>query len=224
MTGVQTCALPIFRKVYGDKVDLDNLRLDDEEAYKLLQRGETTGVFQLESAGMKRYLKELKPTCFDDIIAMVALYRPGPMQFIDSFIARKNGREPITYPHPTMEDQLKETYGVLVYQEQFMNISKAVCGFTGGEADTLRKAVAKKKADLMAKIKPKFIDGAVKTVGVERELMEKFWSQLEDFANYCFNKSHAACYALIAYWTAYLKSHYQDATMEIGRASCRERV
>ncbi len=212
LTIIDNC-LRIVRKVYGDEVDLDNLQLDDEEAYKLLQRGETTGVFQLESAGMKRYLKELKPTCFDDIIAMVALYRPGPMQFIDSFIARKNGREPITYPHPTMEDQLKETYGVLVYQEQFMNISKAVCGFTGGEADTLRKAVAKKKADLMAKIKPKFIDGAVKTVGVERELMEKFWSQLEDFANYCFNKSHAACYALIAYWTAYLKSHYQDAFM-----------
>lgn len=203
----------IIRKVYGEEVDLNALPLDDEESYALLQRGDTTGVFQLESAGMKRYLKELKPTRFDDIIAMVALYRPGPMQFIDTFIRRKHGEEKITYPHPAMEPQLKDTYGVLVYQEQFMQISKACCGFTGGEADTLRKAVAKKKKALMAKMKPKFIDGAVKTIGADREVMEKFWKQLEAFASYCFNKSHAACYALIAYWTAYLKAHYPDAFM-----------
>lgn len=203
----------IIRKVYGDEIDLENLSLDDEETYKLLQRGDTTGVFQLESAGMKRYLKELKPTRFDDIIAMVALYRPGPMQFIDSFIKRKHGLEKITYPHPSMKPQLEETYGVLVYQEQFMLISKACCGFTGGEADTLRKAVAKKKKALMDKMKDKFIEGGVKTVGADRSVMETFWTQLEDFASYCFNKSHAACYALIAYWTAFLKAHYPDAFM-----------
>lgn len=203
----------IIRKVYGDNLDLIHLPLDDPEAYKLLQRGDTTGVFQLESAGMKRYLKDLKPTQFEDIIAMVALYRPGPMQFIDTFIKRKHGEEPITYPHPSMEPQLKETYGVLVYQEQFMLISKACCGFTGGQADTLRKAVAKKKIKLLEKMKPAFIDGAIEHVGAKREVMEHFWTQLEDFASYCFNKSHAACYALIAYWTAYLKAHYPDAYM-----------
>ena len=203
----------IIRKVYGVDVDLEHLPLDDDETYRLLQRGDTTGVFQLESAGMKRYLKELQPSRFDDIIAMVALYRPGPMQFIDSFIRRKHGLEKIAYPHPSMQPQLEETYGVLVYQEQFMQISKACCGFTGGEADTLRKAVAKKKKALMDKMRDKFIDGGVKTVGAERAVMEKFWTQLEDFASYCFNKSHAACYALIAYWTAYLKAHYPDAFM-----------
>lgn len=203
----------IIRKVYHEEVDLTHLPLDDEETYKLLQRGDTTGVFQLESAGMKRYLKELKPTHFEDIIAMVALYRPGPMQFIDTFIRRKHGLEPISYPHPSMEPQLKETYGVLVYQEQFMVISKECCGFTGGQADTLRKAVAKKKIKLLEKMKPAFIDGAVEKVGASREVMEKFWTELEDFASYCFNKSHAACYGLIAYWTAYLKAHYPDAYM-----------
>ena len=203
----------IIRKVYHEEVDLTHLPLDDEETYKLLQHGDTTGVFQLESAGMKRYLKELKPTHFEDIIAMVALYRPGPMQFIDTFIRRKHGLEPISYPHPSMEPQLKETYGVLVYQEQFMVISKECCGFTGGQADTLRKAVAKKKIKLLEKMKPAFIDGAVEKVGASREVMEKFWTELEDFASYCFNKSHAACYGLIAYWTAYLKAHYPDAYM-----------
>lgn len=203
----------IIRKVYGEEIDLDHLALDDEATYKLLQRGDTTGVFQLESAGMKRYLKELQPTKFGDIIAMVALYRPGPMQFIDTFIKRKHGEEPITYPHPAMKPQLEETYGVLVYQEQFMVISKEVCGFTGGEADTLRKAVAKKKKALLDKMKPKFIQGAIDKVGAKRETMEKFWLELEDFASYCFNKSHAACYGLIAYWTAYLKAHYPDAYM-----------
>ena len=203
----------IIRKVYHEEVDLTHLPLDDEETYKLLQRGDTTGVFQLESAGMKRYLKELKPTHFEDIIAMVALYRPGPMQFIDTFIKRKHGLEPIAYPHPSMKPQLEETYGVLVYQEQFMVISKECCGFTGGQADTLRKAVAKKKIKLLEKMKPAFIDGAVEKVGASREVMEKFWTELEDFASYCFNKSHAACYGLIAYWTAYLKAHYPDAYM-----------
>ncbi len=206
-------AMRIIRKVYGQKIDLSTLPLDDEETYKLFQRGDTTGVFQLESAGMKRYLRGLKPTHFEDIIAMVALYRPGPMQFIDSFIKRKHGEEPITYLHEGMKNSLENTYGILVYQEQFMQISKEWCGFTGGQADTLRKAVGKKKIDLMRKVKVDFVEGAIKTSGASREQAETFWSQLEEFANYCFNKSHAACYGLIAYWTAYLKAHYPDAFM-----------
>ena len=206
-------ALRIIRKVYKTEIDLSTLPLDDEETYKLFQRGDTTGVFQLESAGMKRYLRELKPSVFEDIIAMVALYRPGPMQFIDSFIKRKHGEEEITYLHPGMENSLKNTYGILVYQEQFMQISKEWCGFTGGQADTLRKAVGKKKIDLMKKVKPEFVEGAVKVGGATKEIAEQFWDALEEFANYCFNKSHAACYGLIAYWTAYLKAHYPDAFM-----------
>lgn len=206
-------AMRIIESVYGDNIDLTSIPLDDEEVYKLFQRGDTTGVFQLESAGMKRYLRELKPTVFEDIIAMVALYRPGPMQFIDSFIRRKHGQEEITYLHPGMKNSLENTYGILVYQEQFMQISKEWCGFTGGQADTLRKAVGKKKMDLMMKIKPEFVEGAVKVGGATKEMAETFWEQLEEFANYCFNKSHAACYALIAYWTAYLKAHYPDAFM-----------
>jgi DNA polymerase-3 subunit alpha len=206
-------ALRIIKKVYKDEIVLSEIPLDDEETYKLFQRGDTTGVFQLESAGMKRYLRELKPTSFDDIIAMVALYRPGPMQFIDSFIKRKHGEEVISYLDKGMENSLKSTYGILVYQEQFMQISKEWSGFTGGQADTLRKAVGKKNIELMRKVKIDFVDGAIKTSGADRRVAEKFWDQLEEFANYCFNKSHAACYGLISYWTAYLKAHYPDAFM-----------
>ncbi len=206
-------ALRMIRKVYHNDLDMYSVPLDDEETYKLLQRAETTGVFQLESAGMKRYLRDLKASTFEDIIAMVALYRPGPMQFIDSFIRRKHGEEEITYLHPGLENSLKNTYGIMIYQEQFMQISKEWCGFTGGQADTLRKAVGKKKIDLMKKVKPQFIEGAVKIGGATEEIAETFWKQLLDFANYCFNKSHAACYALVAYWTAYLKAHYPDAFM-----------
>ncbi len=206
-------AMRIVKKVYGEDIDLNTLKLDDKETYELFQRGDTTGVFQLESAGMKRYLKQLKPSVFDDIIAMVALYRPGPMQFIDSFIKRKHGKEKISYLHPKMENALSNTYGVLVYQEQFMQISKDLAGFTGGQADTLRKAVGKKIMTMMKKIKPEFVEGAIKHSNADRKTMELFWDQLEEFANYCFNKSHAACYALISYWTAYLKAHYPDAFM-----------
>lgn len=206
-------AMRIIRKAYKKEINLSELPLDDKKTYELFQRGDTTGVFQLESAGMKRYLRGLKPTTFEDIIAMVALYRPGPMQFIDSFIRRKHGEEEITYLHSGMKNSLKNTYGILVYQEQFMQISKEWCGFTGGQADTLRKAVGKKKIDLMKKVKPEFVEGAVKVGGATKEIAETFWTQLEEFANYCFNKSHAACYGLIAYWTAYLKSHYPDAFM-----------
>lgn len=206
-------ALRIIKKVYKVDIDIDSVPLDDMAAYELLQRGDTTGVFQLESAGMKRYLRDLKPTAFEDIIAMVALYRPGPMQFIDSFIKRKHGEEPIVYLHEKFENALKETYGILVYQEQFMQISKDFAGFTGGQADTLRKAVGKKNIDLMRKVKVDFVKGAVEYSGADISLAEKFWDQLEEFANYCFNKSHAACYGLISYWTAYLKAHYPDAFM-----------
>ena len=215
-------ALRIIRKVHDTEIDLSKLPLDDEETYKLFQRGDTTGVFQLESAGMKRYLRELRPSAFEDIIAMVALYRPGPMQFIDSFIKRKHGEEEITYLDKGMENSLKNTYGILVYQEQFMQISKEWCGFTGGQADTLRKAVGKKKIDLMRKVKVDFVEGAIKTSGAKREVAEKFWDQLEEFANYCFNKSHAACYGLIAYWTAYLKAHYPEAFMAALMTSDRD--
>jgi DNA polymerase-3 subunit alpha len=206
-------ALRIIKKVYKNDIDLSKIPLDDVKTYELFQRGDTTGVFQLESAGMKRYLRDLKPTVFEDIIAMVALYRPGPMQFIDSFIKRKHGQEEITYLDKGMENALSPTYGILVYQEQFMQISKEWCGFTGGQADTLRKAVGKKKIDLMRKVKVDFVEGAIKHGGAKKEVAEKFWDQLEEFANYCFNKSHAACYGLISYWTAYLKAHYPDAFM-----------
>jgi len=205
--------LRIIKKVYEVDIDIDTLPLNDTKTYELLQRGDSTGVFQLESAGMKRYLRDLKPSVFEDIIAMVALYRPGPMQFIDSFIKRKHGQEAISYLHPKFENALKETYGILVYQEQFMQISKDFAGFTGGQADTLRKAVGKKNIDLMRKVKVDFVDGAVKHSGADPKLAIKFWDQLEEFANYCFNKSHAACYGLIAYWTAYLKAHYPEAFM-----------
>jgi len=205
-------ALRIIKRVYGVDIDINTLPLDDVATYELFQRGDTTGVFQLESAGMKRYLKELKPTVFEDIVAMVALYRPGPMQFIDDFIARKHGLKEIKFVHPLMEPALAPTYGVLVYQEQVMQISKELAGFTGGQADTLRKAIGKKKIEVMKKMKVDFIDGSVKN-GADRDRMEAFWKQLEDFAAYCFNKSHAACYGLIAYQTAYLKSHYPAAFM-----------
>ncbi len=215
-------ALRVIRKVYKTEIDLDRLPLDDPKTFKLFQKGDTTGVFQLESAGMKRYLKELKPTVFDDIIAMVALYRPGPMQFIEDFIDRKHGRKDIEYIHPKMENALNSTYGVLVYQEQVMQISKDLCGFSGGQADTLRKGIGKKIPEVLAKMKPEFIDGAINHSGADRRAMEEFWKKIEAFGAYCFNKSHAACYAMIAYWTAYLKAHYPSAFMAALMTSDRD--
>ncbi len=206
-------ALRIIKKVYNTDIDLAKIPLEDKPTFELFQRGDTTGVFQLESAGMKRYLRELKPTVFEDIVAMVALYRPGPMQFIDDFIKRKHGINQISYMHEKMEGALESTYGVLVYQEQVMQISKDLSGFTGGEADTLRKAIGKKNVEMMGKMKTRFIEGAVQESGADEKDMEVFWKQLEDFAAYCFNKSHAACYGLISYWTAYLKAHFPDAFM-----------
>jgi DNA polymerase-3 subunit alpha len=207
-------ALRIIKKVYGKEIDINKIPLDDDKTYALLQRGETTGVFQFESSGMKRYLRELKATVFDDVIAMGALYRPGPLSagLTDSFIKRKNGLEPTAFAHPLMENALKTTFGVLVYQEQVMQISRDVSGFTGGEADTLRKAIGKKKIDVMNKMQIKFEDGAVAN-GVPRPVIEKFWKDLLGFADYCFNKSHSACYGMISYQTAYLKAHYPAAFM-----------
>jgi DNA polymerase III subunit alpha len=208
-------ALRIIKKVYGDEIELNTLPLDDEKTYELLSRGDTTGVFQLESAGMKRYLKELKPNEFEDIVAMCALYRPGPLGagLTDSFVKRKNGVEAVSYDHPSMKPALETTYGVLVYQEQVMQISKEVCGFSGGQADTLRKAIGKKIREVMLKMEVEFIEGGVKHSGVPKKTMERFWKHLMGFADYCFNKSHSACYAMIAYWTAYLKAHYPAAFM-----------
>lgn len=206
-------ALHIIKKVFGDNVNMNQIELTDPAVFDLFQKGNTIGVFQFESAGMQRYMEELRPTKFEDLIAMNALYRPGPMSEIPKFIARAHGDEPVTYDDPHMKDALKDTYGVLVYQEQFMKISRDMANFTGGEADTLRKSISKKKVDLMRKFREKFINGSVEHVGADRAKMEKFWSHLEDFASYCFNKSHAACYSLIAYWTAWLKVHYPEAFM-----------
>lgn len=208
-------ALRIIRKVNGIEIDISSIPMDDEKTYELLQRGDTTGVFQLESSGMKRYLKELKPTEFSDIVAMCALYRPGPLTagLTDSFVKRKNGNEEVAYAHEKFKDALSGTYGVLVYQEQVMRISKDVCGFTGGDADTLRKAIGKKKRDVMIKMKKQFIEGGENHGRVPRAVMEKFWEDLMGFADYAFNKSHSACYGLIAYQTAYLKAHYPEAFM-----------
>lgn len=206
-------ALRIISKVFKTDINIDNIPLDDQLTYELLASGQTIGVFQLESAGMQRYLKKLQPTEFEDVIAMVALYRPGPMQFIDSFINNKQSNGNFEYFHPAMENALKSTYGVLIYQEQVMQISKEVCGFSGAEADTLRKAIGKKKIDIMAKMKLRMIEGGYQVSAIPKKRMELFWQQLEDFAAYCFNKSHAACYGLIAYQTAYLKAHYPSALM-----------
>ncbi|HEY5442471.1 MAG TPA: DNA polymerase III subunit alpha, partial [Candidatus Saccharimonadales bacterium] len=206
-------ALRIIRRVYGKNIDINTLPLDDDKTYELFQRGETTGVFQFESAGMKRYLKELKPTLFSDLIAMNALYRPGPMQFIDEFINRKHGKKQVVYDHPGLKAALGDTYGVLVYQEQFMQVSKDMCGFTGGQADTLRKAIGKKQRDTMKKMKAAFVDGMVSHSKVTPDFAEKFWARMEAFADYGFNKVHAACYATIAYQTAYLKANYPAAFM-----------
>ncbi len=206
-------ALQIIKRVYSQDININDLSLFDEKTFELFQLGDTTGVFQFESAGMKRYLKELKPTVFDDLIAMNALYRPGPMQFIDDYIARKHGKQKVMYEHPGLKAALENTYGVLVYQEQFMQISKDMCGFTGGQADTLRKAIGKKQRETMAKMKAAFIDGMIEHSKVERSFAEKFWVRMEAFADYGFNKGHSTPYAMIAYQTAYLKAHYPAAFM-----------
>jgi DNA polymerase-3 subunit alpha len=191
----------------GKVIDLDKIPIDDPVTYKLYQEGRTVGTFQFESAGMQKYLRELHPTVFEDLIAMNALYRPGPMDYIPSFIARKNGREPITYDIPCMEKYLKDTYGITVYQEQVMLLSRQLANFTRGESDALRKAMGKKKKDIVDAMKPKFINGGMAN-GHDPKILEKIWADWEKFASYAFNKSHAACYSWVAFQTGYLKANY----------------
>ena len=196
-----------IKRTRGIDIDLDTIPIDDPKTYELYQQGRTVGTFQFESAGMQKYLRELHPTVFEDLIAMNALYRPGPMDYIPSFIARKNGREEIKYDIPCMEKYLKDTYGITVYQEQVMLLSRQLADFTRGESDALRKAMGKKKKDIVDAMKPKFIEGGKKN-GHDPEILEKIWADWEKFASYAFNKSHAACYSWVAYQTAYLKANY----------------
>jgi len=200
-------ALKIIKNTRGLDINIDEIPLDDVRTYKLFQDGETTGVFQFESSGMKRYLRDLKPTIFEDIIAMVALYRPGPMEWIPDYIDGKHEKKKVAYLHPKLAPILEKTYGVAIYQEQVMQIARDLAGFTMGQADVLRKAMGKKIASLLAEQKEKFIEGCVKN-GVYKELGEKVFSFIEPFAGYGFNRSHAACYAMIGYQTAYLKAHW----------------
>lgn len=204
--------LGIIEKIHEQKIDIESIPLQDEKTFELLRRGDTTGVFQLESSGMKRYLRELKPTIFEDIIAMVALYRPGPMDWIPSFIAGKNSNKKIKYLHPKLEPILSTTHGIAVYQEQILQIARDLAGFTLGEADILRKAVGKKIAKLLGEQKEKFINGCIKN-NISKETAENVFSFIEPFAGYGFNRSHAACYARIAYETAYFKANYPTEFM-----------
>ena len=200
-------ALANIKKTHGIDLDIDHIPIDDKETFALFSSGNTIGTFQFESAGMQKYLKELQPTVFEDLIAMNALYRPGPMDYIPKFIARKQGREPIEYDFPEMEKYLKDTYGVTVYQEQVMLLSRQLANFTRGESDTLRKAMGKKQIAKMMELKDKFMKQG-QELGHDAKILEKIWTDWEKFASYAFNKSHATCYSWVAYQTAYLKAHY----------------
>ncbi len=204
--------LDLIRENHGEEINLDELPLDDELTYLLYQKGETNATFQFESAGMQKHLRDLKPDQFEDLIAMNALYRPGPMQYIPNFVARKHGREPITYDLPEMEEYLAETYGITVYQEQVMLLSQKLGGFDKGDADNLRKAMGKKDRKKLDSMKAQFIDGAM-AKGLPQDKLEKIWTDWEAFAQYAFNKSHATCYAFVAYHTGYLKAHYPSEYM-----------
>ncbi|WP_028903816.1 DNA polymerase III subunit alpha [Prevotella sp. P6B4] len=212
-----------IKRTRGIDVDLDTIPIDDPKTYELYQKGRTIGTFQFESQGMQKYLRELHPTVFEDLIAMNALYRPGPMDYIPSFIARKNGREPITYDIDCMEKYLKDTYGITVYQEQVMLLSRQLADFTRGESDALRKAMGKKKKDIVDAMKPKFIDGGKKN-GHDPKILEKIWADWEKFASYAFNKSHAACYSWVAYQTAYLKANYPAEYMAAIMSRRRDQI
>jgi len=212
-----------IKRTRGIDVDLDTIPIDDPKTYELYQKGRTIGTFQFESAGMQKYLRELHPTVFEDLIAMNALYRPGPMDYIPSFIARKNGREPITYDIDCMEKYLKDTYGITVYQEQVMLLSRQLADFTRGESDALRKAMGKKKKDIVDAMKPKFINGGKKN-GHDPKILEKIWADWEKFASYAFNKSHAACYSWVAYQTAYLKANYPAEYMAAIMSRRRDQI
>lgn len=200
-------AVEMVKVNHGVELDMDEIPLTDQQTYQLFQRGETVGIFQYESTGMQKYMKELVPTTFEDLIAMNALYRPGPLEYIPNFIARKHGREPVTYDLQDMKEYLEETYGINVYQEQIMLLSQKLAGFSKGEADMLRKAMGKKKKALLDKMLPKFIDGGTER-GHDEEILKKVWKDWEAFASYAFNKSHSTCYAFVAFQTAYLKAHY----------------
>ena len=212
-----------IKRTRGIDVDLDTIPIDDPKTYELYQQGRTIGTFQFESAGMQKYLRELHPTVFEDLIAMNALYRPGPMDYIPSFIARKNGREPITYDIDCMEKYLKDTYGITVYQEQVMLLSRQLADFTRGESDALRKAMGKKKKDIVDAMKPKFIEGGKKN-GHDPKVLEKIWADWEKFASYAFNKSHAACYSWVAYQTAYIKANYPAEYMAAIMSRRRDQI
>lgn len=199
--------LKLIKSNHGISIDIDRIPLDDEKTFELLQHGDTTGVFQLESSGMRRYLKELKPSELEDIIAMVSLYRPGPMELIPSYIARKFGKEEVIYIHPLLEPILKKTYGVGIYQEQMMRIARDLAGYSLAEADTLRKAIGKKIKELLDEQREKLIAGMIQN-GIDKKSAEEIWDLFPPFARYGFNRSHAACYAMISYQTAYLKARY----------------
>ncbi|MFH1175754.1 MAG: DNA polymerase III subunit alpha [bacterium] len=218
-------ALEIIRQEKNPEIALEKIPFNDVKTFKLFHRGETTGVFQFESSGMKKYLKMLKPGCFEDLISMVALYRPGPLNsgMVDEFIARKNGQKKIAYRHPSMENALKSTYGVIVYQEQVMQLSKDMAGFTGGESDTLRKAMGKKIAEMMEKMGSKFVEGCEKN-NIPKKIAQETFDDMAKFAEYGFNRSHAACYALIGYQTAYLKANYPAEFMAALLASDRDNL
>ena len=205
-------AVENIRNSLGVDVDIDKIPIDDPKTFKLYCEGRTIGTFQFESPGMQKYLRELQPTVFEDLIAMNALYRPGPMDYIPDFIDRKQGRKPIEYDIPVMEKYLKDTYGITVYQEQVMLLSRLLAGFTRGESDTLRKAMGKKLKDKLDHLKPKFIEGG-KANGHDEQVLEKIWADWEKFASYAFNKSHATCYSWVAYQTAYLKANYPSQYM-----------
>ncbi len=207
----------------GIDIDLDTIPIDDPKTYELYQQGRTVGTFQFESAGMQKYLRELQPTVFEDLIAMNALYRPGPMEKIPNFIARKHGKEEIKYDIPCMEKYLKDTYGITVYQEQVMLLSRQLANFTRGESDALRKAMGKKKKDIVDAMKPKFIEGG-KANGHDPKILEEIWSGWEAFASYAFNKSHAACYSWVAYQTAYLKANYPAEFMAAIMSRRRDQI
>jgi DNA polymerase-3 subunit alpha len=209
---VITDALRLLKEARGIALDADALPLDDARTYQLLSEARTFGVFQLESAGMRDALKRLRPQRIEDIIAMVALYRPGPMDLIEDFVNRKHGRAPIAYEHPLMQRHLQETYGIMVYQEQVMRLAADLAGFSLGEADTLRKAMGKKDRELMATQREKFISGC-KANTIDARKAERIWDLIEKFAGYGFNKSHAACYGVVAYQTAYLKANYPTEFM-----------
>lgn len=200
-------AIQMVKESKGIELDFRDIPLDDEKTYELYSRGDTTGLFQFESPGMKKHLRKLKPNRFEDLIAMNALYRPGPMEYIPNFIDRKHGREKISYTLPEMEEELKETYGITVYQEQVMRLSRSLAGFTRGQADSLRKAMGKKIKKMMDELKEKFREGCLKN-NIGEDIIEKIWSDWEAFAQYAFNKSHSTCYAYVSYQTAYLKAHY----------------